>query len=69
MNGFDFPVDLQKSQVMTLSDSVTMSHGNSPSQDGRNNCFFAWRLFCTSSSESDCFSPGGGAAGVPEEKY
>ena len=44
VNGFNFPVDLQKLQVMTFSDSVTMSHGNSPSQDGRN--FFAWRLFC-----------------------
>ena len=67
MNRFDFPVDLQKLQVMTLSDSVTMSYGNSPSQDGRN--FFLLGGCSASSSEFDCFSTGGGVAGGPEKKY
>ena len=61
-------MDLQTSQAMTLSDSLTTSHGNSPNQDERNFPFLLGGC-SASSSESDCFSTGGEAAGVPEEKY
>ena len=69
MNGFDFPaVDLQTSEVVTLAYSVTTSHGNSPSQDGRNFSFLLGGYSASSSESdcSDCSSARGGAAGVPE---